>query len=123
MIKKLFFLFSFVIVLLLTSCIPTLTLSEVSNLRKNMSPVEASEVASVKPDFEFTFPNPDNSDSNILVHTHKLSSGTYKSDYLFMFIDEELYFWGYPHEFSRSTDSLINLIGKLTVKELEKKKS
>lgn len=70
--------------MLLTSCIPTLTLSEVSNLRKNMSPIEASEVATVKPDFVFTFPHPDNSDSNILVHTHKLSSGTYKSDYFWL---------------------------------------
>jgi len=67
----------------------------------------------------FDFKNPQTGEDNILVHVYELTSGTYDSNYFYMFINNELHFWGYPHEFARSNNTLINDIGKITVQKIE----
>jgi hypothetical protein len=106
-------------VVLIIACVPTLSLSDVSNLRKGMNPAKAEEISTIEPEYMFNFKNSQTNEDNILVHVYELTSGTYDSNYFYMFINNELHFWGYPHEYARSSDTLINEIGKLTVKKIE----
>lgn len=109
-------------VVLIIACVPTLTLSDVSNLRKGMNPVKAEQLSTIAPEQMFNFKNPHTDEENILVQVYEITSGTYDSNYFYMFINNELYFWGYPHEYARSSDTLINEIGKLTVNKIEEMK-
>lgn len=96
----------------IVGCVSVLTLEDVSKLRKGMTPYEAREISKLEPlyKFNFQFPKTDGEDIEALVY--ELSSGTYKSNYYYLFINDALEFWGYPHEFARSTKKQINEIGK-----------
>jgi hypothetical protein len=52
------------------------------------------------------------------VRHYVVASGGAKSDYLLAFVDGQLYFWGYPHEFARSKEPLVNAIGRAAVAAL-----
>lgn len=118
MIKKnICYFIRIICIFLLSACGPVLTLSDVSNLRKGMSPTEAKELSVIEPKHIFNFEHPETGEDNILIYVYELTSGTHSSNYLYMFVNNELYFWGYPHEFSRSNNSLINEINKLYVKK------
>jgi hypothetical protein len=100
-------------VLPILSCI-TVTLTDVGNLRKGMTMEEAKTTLPLPPKNEFSVET-SNSSIQMQVCTYILSSGNYSSNYFLAFQDNKLLFWGYPHEFARSTDSLINEIGEKAV--------
>ena len=104
----------------LFGCIQTLTLHDVSFLRKEISIAEAKKLSKINPKYEFKIKNPDNPDDEISVLVYELSSGSMKSNYFYFFLNKKLEFWGYPHEYARSSDKLINYVGKKSVEFVTK---
>lgn len=98
--------------LCIASCV-TVTLTDVGNLRKGMSVEEAKANLPLPPKSEF--PVQANDGSAVWVCTYTLSSGDYRSNYFLAFRNSTLVLWGYPHEFARSADPLINDIGEKAV--------
>ncbi len=101
------------VVVFLVSCV-TVTLDNIAKLRKGMTVDEAKSTLPLPPKNEFPVEMADAS-IYIYVCVYTLSSGDYKSNYFLVFRDNRLFFWGYPQEFARSTDSLINEIGEKAV--------
>lgn len=106
----------FFIVILLTSCVQ-LTLTKIAQLKKGFSIEESYEITGIQPKYTFLI-----DDLGILekieVHVYNLSSGDYSSNYLLVFKDNKLFYWGYPHEFAREKSSLLNEIGSKSVKNI-----
>jgi hypothetical protein len=98
--------------LCMASCV-TMTLTDVGNLRKGMTVEEAR--ASLPLPAKSEFPIQVNAGGDVRVCTYILSSGDYHSNYFLAFRDNKLLIWGYPHEFARSADPLINEIGEKAV--------
>jgi len=95
----------------------SVTLTDVGELHKGMNAEESKAALPVPPKYEFSL---DSIDGNgpFLVDIYLLVSGDYSSKYILAFSDSKLLYWGYPHEFARSRDSLINSIGEQSVKKL-----
>jgi hypothetical protein len=107
--------------LLVVTCASTvgrMTLSDAANLRKGMSAEESKAALPEPPKFEFAL-EPIGDESSILVHAYNVVSGDYSSEYILAFTDGKLLYWGYPHEFARSRDSLVNAIGEQAVSKLK----
>jgi hypothetical protein len=96
-------------VLSMVSCV-TVTLTDVGSLRKGMTMEEAKASLPLPPKNEFPVETGDTIQTQIC--TYVISSGNYSSNYFLAFRDNKLFFWGYPHEFARSADPLINEIGE-----------
>jgi hypothetical protein len=79
-----------------------------------MTTTEANAALPLPPRSTFAVEMNDSS-IKVQVCTYRLSSGDYSSDYFLAFRDEKLVYWGYPHEFARSTDPTINEIGEKAV--------
>jgi hypothetical protein len=102
-----------ILTLVLLSCV-TITLTDIGHLRKGMTREEAKATLPLPPRSEFPLAAGDGA-AQIEVCTYIVSSGNYDSDYYLAFDSDKLLFWGYPHEFARSTSSLINEIGEKAV--------
>jgi hypothetical protein len=110
-----------VVALLVVTCasrVGYMTLSDAANLRKGMSAEESKAVLPEPPKFEFPL-EPIGDASSILVDAYYVVSGDYSSQYILAFTDGNLIYWGYPHEFARSRDSLVNAIGEQAVSKLK----
>jgi hypothetical protein len=117
---KLFFVFMTATTLFL-SC-ATMTITDVGKLRKGMRMDEVKSILPLASKYNFPVGTTD-SEIIIKVSVYIVSSGSYSSNYLLAFRDDQLFYWGYPHEFARSTDTLINEIGQkavITITGLEK---
>ncbi len=107
-------------ILFSTSCAATsITITAVGQLKKEMREEEAKSVLKVKPKYAFPVALTGN-DANIQVSVYVLSSGDYGSYYLLAFRDDKLFYWGYPHEFARSTNAVINETGEKSVQETKR---
>ena len=53
------------------------------------------------------------------VHSYTLSTGDYTSNYFLAYQNNLLIYWGYPHEFARSKDPLLNEIGRKAARKLK----
>ena len=107
--------------LIIASCKTTsITLYDAGLLRKAMSVQEANGSLPLPPEYILSI-DMDDSSTNIQVDTYILSSGSYSSDYFLAFRNNQLLYWGYPHEFARSVDPLINEIGRKAVVMLSEK--
>lgn len=100
--------------LIILSCANNLTLSKISPLRKAMAEEEVNSIIQTETNREFSI-KIDSTKEIIDVRTYTLSSGSYDSNYLLCYKENKLLFWGYPHEFARSNDKIINEIGKKSV--------
>jgi len=106
---------------LFVSC-AQMTLREVGRLRQGMTVEESQKVTNISPKYTF-FLDTIEADGTIEVHSYILTSGGYKSNYFLAYRNGQLIYWGYPHEFARSKDPLLNEIGRKGVKRLEQLKS
>jgi hypothetical protein len=104
----------------LIGCVTTasMTIADAGRLRRNMSSAEAQSVLLSSPRHEITLDEVGDS-GPILVDDFLLVSGDYSSRYLLAFSDGRLLYWGYPHEFARSRDPLVNAIGEQAVSRLK----
>jgi len=100
-----------------------MTLSDVAKLRKGMTVEESQRFTRISPKHIFILDTSEGGDT-IEVHSYILSSGNYGSNYFLAYRNNQLIYWGYPHEFARSRDPLLNEIGQRAVRkseQLEKK--
>ena len=106
----------FIFTSVFVSCAPQMKLSDVGKLRKGMTIIESQRLTKISPKFTFAF---DTIEGAIEVHSYILSSGDYGSNYFLAYKNNRLIYWGYPHEFARSKDPLLNEIGEKAVGKLE----
>ncbi len=102
------------LLLVLVSCVPSIQLHDVATLRMGMGPDESVAAMGTPPRHVFEWSLPETGDP-IVVQSYLLRSGGYDSTYLLAYRNESLIFWGYPHEFARSSDPILNQIGKEAV--------
>ena len=105
----------------LASCVSSdgfMTLSDAASLRRGMSVVESKSVLPHPPKYEFTLDSI-HDDEPVLVDAYYVISGDYSAQYILAFSKDSLLYWGYPHEFARSRDALINAIGEQAVTRLK----
>ena len=95
-----------------------MTLSHVGRLRKGMTVQESQQVTNISPKYIFSLDLSDG-DEITEVHSYILSSGDYTSNYFLAYQNNLLIYWGYPHEFARSKDPLLNEIGRKAARKLE----
>ena len=96
---------------LLASC-ATLTLDKVSALRKNMTRQEARATLGIEPKAAI-----DLGDS-VTVDVYDLSNGGYNAPYYVSYKEGKVLYWGYPHEYAREKDPLLNRVAKETTERL-----
>ena len=106
------------ILMTIVSC-TTFTITDAASLHKGMTVEETRIVTKIEPVETVTI-NSTISGAMIEVHVYKLSSGDYASNYLLSFEDGALLYWGYPHEYARENNPLLNEIGKLAVTSIQK---
>ena len=94
-----------------------ITLSQVGRLSKGMTVVDAQQVTTTSPKYIFVLDFSED-DEIIEVHSYILNTGNYTSDYFLAYRNNRLIYWGYPHEFARSKDPLLNKIGQKAVSRL-----
>ena len=96
----------------LLSCMPEIHLRHLKTLRVGMGPDEPPRVMGVHPRQAFEWSSTETGD-NIIVQSYVFSAGGEPgSTYFLAYRNGALIFWGYPHEFARSSDALIRGIGK-----------
>jgi len=105
------------IVLLLNSCVHTLTLSNIAQLRNGMTSEQTRLTVKTPPKHQFILHDVNPPDI-IEVQTYILINGIYFSCYFLAFQNNKLIYWGYPHEFARIENPLINDIGRKAVRKL-----
>ena len=113
-----------ILLILTTVCIMScsqFTPEVLDKYKKGMSIAQTLDIAPVSPLTEFNISIPSDP-SKFTIHVYVLSLGDYKSDYFLAFRNEKLVYWGYPHEFARSSDPYLNEIGKIAVEEYIKMK-
>lgn len=88
--------------------------------QKGMPLATTLNIAPIAPHTEMSITIPSDAKSVYAIHVYVLSMGDYKSSYFLAFRNDKLVYWGYPHEFARSSDHYINEIGKIAVDEYEK---
>lgn len=105
------YLIAIFLLLPLLSCVENIHMRDLVKLRMGMSPGEPPALMEVSPKKVFQWSMSTTGDS-IIVQSYILASGDYNSSYFLAYRNDSLIFWGYPHEFARSSDPLINQIGK-----------
>ncbi len=102
------------LLLVLLSCAPSIQIHDVAKIRMGMSPDESVAVMGTPPRHVYEWSLPETGDP-IVVQSYLLTSGDYGSTYLLAYRNGSLIFWGYPHEFTRSSNPILNQIGKEAV--------
>ena len=111
--KAIYFSLCGLLILALFSCAPNIIrITDLAKLQMGMNPKDAPRVMGREPRSVFKWSLRETGDS-ILVHSYVLMGyGDYGSPYFLAYRNESLIFWGYPHEFARSSDPHIREIGR-----------
>jgi hypothetical protein len=101
------------LILAFLSCAPNIIgIKDLAKLQMGMNPKDSPRVMGREPRSIFKWLLRETGDS-ILVQSYLLMSyGDYASTYFLAYRNELLIFWGYPHEFARSSDPRIREIGR-----------
>ena len=98
------------------------SLTDANAIQKGMSYSEVISKVSKKPMKEFDITIYSAPSKKYFVQVYELHNGGDNSDYLAVFENDKLLYWGYPYEFNRHPDATLNEIGKTAVAEYEKLK-
>ncbi len=98
----------------LTSCSFPTPLS-LKHLTKDMTTEDILKDAT--PAQKFTIASTASPNAKIIFFVFDYPTGRFFGDYFLAFKDNQLLFWGFPHEFARSSDTYINELGKAALKE------
>ncbi len=104
----------------LASC-STLTLTDLGGLQRGMTEHEANTLTPTSPEHVWILAI-DEIDAPVTIHHYIVTSGSAGSDYFLAFVDDALFFWGFPHEFAKPIDGRINAIGRNALAELDDEK-
>ena len=103
---------SALLVVFLLSCTPEIHVSYLAKLRIGMGPDQPPRVMGVNPTKTIQWSTVEGGDK-IVVQVYQMGSiGVPSSTYFLAYRNGELIFWGYPHEFARSSEIIIREIGK-----------
>jgi hypothetical protein len=80
-----------------------------------MTPEYVESVVAKGPYHTMTMPK-----GNSFIQVFKIHIGDYESDYLAVYQDGKLKYWGFPYEFLRHHDTQLNEIGAWAVEEIKK---
>jgi hypothetical protein len=110
----------FLICMLLTACSTTpktMPFASLDGLRIGMQHVDAAKLLSAKP-CEVMEVNAESKKYDVEVY--RVANGLYRSNYFVVYdAAGKLIYWGYPNEFSRSENKLLNLIGAQAISKLK----
>lgn len=104
-------LVSITITLLCTSC-SHFTLADANQFHKGMSINEVAATVSRSPENTFEISLPSKPTIKYFVEQYEISFGDYKSVYFVVYEGGKMLYWGYPLEFNRHPDALLNEIGR-----------
>lgn len=111
--RKILFI-SFII--LLVGCSTAMKFSNLDSLRLGMSHSAASQSLSAKPTKTFQAKV---SNKSYTVDVYRVMNGEYSANYFLAYdASGNLVYWGYPNEFERSQNVILNEIGSQVVKQL-----
>jgi uncharacterized protein YcfL len=111
--KKIIFI-SFI--LLLAGCVSTMKFSNLDCLRLGMSRSVAAQALSAQPCKTFAM-NVDN--KNYTIEVYYVMNGEYSAKYFLAYdANGKLIYWGYPNEFERNQNVVLNEIGAEAVRQL-----
>lgn len=100
------------LLLVLVACVPKIIhVTNLAKLRMGMNPEEPPRLMGIAPRKVFQWSLTETGDS-IIIQSYLLSSGDCGSTYFLAYKNGSLIFWGYPHEFARSSAPFIRQIGK-----------
>jgi hypothetical protein len=85
-----------------------------------MSIEEVSQKVSKGPISEFDMSIYSAPSKKYFVQVYSIHTGGYNSDYFAVYENGKLLYWGYPYEFNRHPDAMLNEIGRTAVAEYEK---
>ena len=106
------YIFYAIFLLWLLSCFPQIHLRDLSKLRTGMSPDEPPRAMGVNPREVLEWSLAETGDKIIVQGYIFRAGGAPSATYFLAYKNGSLIFWGYPHEFARSSDPLIREIGK-----------
>ncbi len=102
-----------------TSCV-RFSLGDANKIQKGMTSSEVNGIVSKGPVKDFMMTIYSSPSKKYFVQVYDIHVGNYNSDYFAVYENEKLLYWGYPYEFNRHPDPLLNEIGKTAVAEYEK---
>jgi hypothetical protein len=130
--------FFVVFLLLLVGCAGPLTMNKIQHIEQGMPSDSLSSMVERKPTKVFTVVDPENGleyqvevfpmQTDTVMTTTYTKYMTYTHtypvtrDYAFLFRENSLLFWGFPHEFGRSDKPSIRRLAPLIIEALEKGK-
>jgi hypothetical protein len=104
-----------VILIVLIGCAPeVLTLTKVGMIRRGMPSSELSQIIDIEPSHVFKWEH--NDGMTICIYNYPI--GSYRDDYFLYFQNSKLIFWGYPHEFSRSSNDKYHRVLQIALEKL-----
>ncbi|NQW29839.1 MAG: hypothetical protein HQ472_04940 [Ignavibacteria bacterium] len=107
------------ITLFTVSC-STFSYIEVNKLRKGMKVEEVNSFVAISPKKSFEISLPSDASKKFSVREYFLTLGTIYADFYMVFQDDKLIYWGFPYEFNRFPDPMINEIGATAAAEAQK---
>ena len=124
--------------LLLVGCAGPITMNKIQHIEQDMTSDSLSSMVERKPTRVFTVVDPEN-DLEYQVQIFPMQTGitttttygkymTYTQtypvtrNYAFLFHEDSLLFWGFPHEYARSGEPFIRRFAPLIMEALEKGK-
>ena len=93
--------------------------SDINRFIKGMSPDQVRSIATRKPydTRTFTLPSMPGDRFTVMFFTFEPIEDDGYLDYHVAFRNDKLFYWGYPYEFNRSPDTLLNAIGAAVVEQ------
>ena len=126
------------LLVLLVSCAGPLTMNKIQHIELGMTSDSLSSMVERKPARVFTVFDPENDiEYQVQVYpmqTDTVTTTTYTKymtyyhttpvtrNYAFLFREDSLLFWGFPHEYARSDRQSVRRLAPLIMIELEKRK-
>ncbi len=88
---------------------------QMGRITKGMTPLQAAQKIGSSPLKTFELIEPIDG-KKITVQAYRVSYGDYRSDFYLTYMDDQLYYWGCPHEYNRSENAVLNQIGEKACK-------
>lgn len=95
----------------LTSC-RQFTLADANQFYKGIKVEDVAELVSKGPENTFEITLPSSPNKRYFVEQYLIAFGDYKSVYFCVYEGGKMLYWGYPLEFNRHPDAVLNEIGR-----------
>lgn len=112
-------LFVLLVVFGLTACMSSIDILALDHLKRGMTREAASKALDVEPRQTFVYQPMKRSATRVDIYL--LANGDYTANYLLAFNSQnQLIYWGYPSDFARSKNPLLNSVGRAAVAKVKR---